>query len=205
MQRIILAVASVLVSSCALAPLTSTKNARSLGKGNWEINSGLSPAFTFTAGRGMTDAFDLGATLEFALEGTTALWGKYSFSESNAPSALALYGGGFDSSGGRGFFLGPVVDFQARWFQAYLIPKYNYVDWDISRSKANESSSIIDFFADGLTGSHHYMQMVLGTNFWFTKGFGLNLNAYFLHSLSGSSRLEFKNDALGGAELMFRF
>ena len=205
MQKIILAVASLLVSSCALAPLTSTKNARSLGKGNWGINSGFSPAFTFTAGRGMTDAFDLGATMEIALEGTTSLWGKYSFSESSAPSAFALYGGGFRSSGGRGFFLGPVADFQVKWFQAYLIPKYSYVDWDISRSKANNSSSIFDFLANDLTSHHHYIQMILGTNFWFTESFGLNLNAYFLHSLSGSSGLEFKNDALGGAELMFRF
>ena len=197
-------VALLLCSSCAMAPLTSTKNARPLGAGNWEINTGFSPSYTFSAGRGMGDAFDLGATLELGLESTTALWGKYSLLGADGPAALALYGGGFDSSGGRGFFLGPVVDYRKGWFEAYFIPKYNYVDWKAWDIENEEDDAIVRI-AEGFEGHHDYMQLILGFNFWFTDGFGLNLNGQSFRSLSGSSSLEFKDDTLVGAELMFRF
>ena len=166
----------LLCSSCAMAPLTSTKNARPLGSGNWEINSGMIPAFTSTIGIGVTEAIDLGVTLEFSFEWKKALWSKYSFLGKDGPIAFALYGGAFDSLSGRGFFLGPVVDFKKDWFEIYLLPKYSYVDWQGTLGKKEKDDLIIRKLNNDSIGHTRYIQTILGINFWFTEGLGLNIN-----------------------------
>ena len=187
-----------------MAPFTSTKNARPLGQGNWEVSTGISPAVTLTMGRGMTDSLDLGATFELSLDSTTSLWGKYSLFDADVPVALALYGGGFRSSRGQGFFAGPVIDFQWGNYQVFFVPKYNYVDWNSDWTRDDNDGFIIRFLEERV-GHYSYLQNLLGLNVWFTDGFGLSLYLHFFRKLSGSTRHRFRKGRTGGVELLFRF
>ena len=117
---------------------------------------------------------------------------------------MALYGGGFRSSRGQGFFAGPVFDYRTGSFQIFLLPKYNYVDWDSDWTKEDNDGFIIKFL-DRYIGHHAYMQTVLGFNVWFNDNVGMSLYGHFFSSVSGSTEYKFKDGVVGGSELLLRF
>ena len=169
----------LIFTSCSFAPLTSTKTARSLGEGKWEVSTGFSPALNVNVGKGITEKVDAGIIVEQQFSPVVALWGKYSFSTSAEDSAFAAYGGVFKGSGtsdSSGFFFGPVASYKKKWFEIYFLPVFNYVKWEAGSLTLEDQD---DSFFDEInwqSSSLKYMQYTLGVNFWFTEGFALNIS-----------------------------
>ncbi len=193
------------ISACSFAPLTTTKTARSLGEGSWEIDTGFSPAYTLTAGRGISKNLDAGLIFESQISSLFALWGKYSLINSNEKISLALYGGLFQSAdilSSSGAFIGPIISYKSSWFETYLIANYNHVNWNIGNITDGYVDDLFFSFVDWEGVSLNYLQYIWGVNFWFTKGLGLNMNVQYWYFLNH------KNVApafLPGIELMLRF
>jgi len=187
MKKILCLLIILILSSCSIAPLSSTKTARSLGKGKWEIDTGSSLASYFSVSRGFTDNFDARATLEYQAFNVFALSGKYSFinREDEGLSFAAIAGGyvGIDTVKSTGFYLGPVLSYKVKWFEPFLILRYNTFEWEgVDLSSDQRDSFLFDLINfDKADGS--YFQYTLGFNFWFTPKFALSLNAKFLHFL----------------------
>ena len=190
-----------LLSSCSLAPFNTVKTARTLGDGNWEIDTGFSPALYFTTSRGFSDDFDAGVMVERQFFPVFGLFGKYSFlNKKDDEFSASVYGGGFlgvDVVESSGFFLGPVLSYKASWFEPYIVIKYNWVKWKGQDLNGDEKDDLfVDLFRfDDIEFS--YMQYVLGFNFWCTEGFALNINAKYF-SFFGS-------DVSDDADALFGF
>ena len=88
-----LAALLIAICSCSLAPLSSTKTARSLGAGGWEVSAGLSPVPAFSLGRGITENLDFGLLMETQFRFLGALWAKYAFRSTDDGFSISLYGG----------------------------------------------------------------------------------------------------------------
>ena len=182
------------------------KNGKITWKKNWEINTGFSPAPTFSFGRGFTDDFDAGMILEQQLFTQLALWTKYAFINSGDNGvSLAGYGGvfqAFDFGSSKGFFIGPIVSYKKDWFETYFITRYNYVTWNLGAITPDDRDDVFINQIDWASGSFTYLQGTLGVNFWFSEGFGLNINAQYFKFLE----LEAETDEIiPGIELMWRF
>jgi len=200
----------VLFSSCSLAPFTSTKTARSLGKGTWEIDAGISPAYSFSASRGLSHKFDLGLTIEGQVGAPVfALNGKYAFiNKQNEGFSLSGFGGAFSGAGADsyGYYLGPVFSYKVKWFEPYLVARYNWVKWkgvDLSTDDTDDLFvDLLDFDDTDIS----YMQYTFGINFWFSQTFGLNLNLKVITFFGNDVEADDQSGvATPGVALLLRF
>lgn len=196
----------LLTSACSMAPYTSPKTARALGQGNWEVSTGLSPAFNVSAAVGVHEKVEVGVLLEQQFFTETAVWGKFTALDfkDDGPS-VAFYGGGFlavDASGTDGYFLGPIVSFKKDWFEMYLVARYNKVNWETAEITLEDQNDADLLYFDWSAGSTQYYQYVLGINFWFTQKFALNISAQYWQFIGSDAEQE---SIEPGVELVWRF
>lgn len=176
----------LVLCSCSVAPLTSPKTARPLGKSNKHITTGMSPVPTLDFGYGASDNWDVGAGVEAQLGYVLSLWNKYSFNASaeyNKKVAYAFYSGAFSGVGDSktyGAFIAPVVSYKHSWFEIYLVPKLNYLAWDASSFDLEDDDGETWGTVEYESGSLTYMQYTLGFNFWFGENHGLNITTLVL-------------------------
>ena len=205
-KKHILFLITLLGTSCAQAPFTSTKSAVSLGKGNWQTGTSLSPTFTMSATRGVTDRLDMGIVYEVGLGTTIALWSKYALLDKKKNWALALNGGGFQSSDpitSRGFFIGPIASVPLKYFEVYLSIRHNYVDWELENLTAQNRNDL--WFSNPNTSGHTtYLQTVLGFNIWISDKVGINIKGQYLSSSLKDSEYAFDDNFLPGFEFIAR-
>ena len=180
--------------SCSIAPLTTPKTARTLGRGHWEIDTGFSPTY-FSAHRGFSKNFDVGLTIESQIGLAFELSGKYALlNRSEQGTSFAIFGGVFSGSSLRGrssvLRLGPILSYKMNWWEPYVIVTYNRGQWEwgglteYSGSRMNNFIDLNDLQLDrGETFSYSYIQYSLGSNFWFTKGFAFTFNVKHLSFL----------------------
>ena len=188
--------------SCSIAPVHSPKTARILGINKWEINAESIP-LSFSAYRGLSRDFDIGFTIEAQIGIVYEVSGKYALlNKSDQGVSLSglggLFGGESFGSSSQGFRLGPILSYKNSWWEPYVMISYNQVHWeyefkekeDDSMSRGN--SAIIDIIGDDVSGkgTYRYMQCSLGSSFWLTEGFAINIDAKTL--------LFFDNDVRGG-------
>ncbi|MBF0298058.1 MAG: hypothetical protein HQK51_05020 [Oligoflexia bacterium] len=197
---------------CSMAPLTSTKNASTLGASNWEISTGFVPTPSLSASRGFGKDFDSGIIIEGQMFPLIALWGKYAFRNFEGLEffrkdyAFSLYGGIFhalDPAASKGFFIGPVISYKYNWTEVFLSVRYNWTHWDSVDASFSDKENFIFHDLKREKETLSYMQYSLGVNFWFTEKFGLSLAGKVLQAVDGSNYLDFT--VLPSAELMFKF
>lgn len=202
MKRLIL-ISLFIFSSCSLAPLTSPKTASSLGKGELELTGGLSPAANATLIYGLTEDLDFGGTYEIQFFQQVSVWGKYSFINQMQSHSLALYGGVFaalDASSTRGIFVGPVYSYRHKWFEHYLVTRYNYVNWGAGDIKQEDKEdSLLDLNWD--SGHFSYLQFSYGINFWTSEKFAINISAQYFYYLDNDGDA---SNIVPGIELIFK-
>lgn len=152
---------SVFFISCAMAPLTTPKTARSLGEGNWEIDLGATPSY-LSVNRGFSENLDMGLTVENQLGLVFELSGKSAFiNRSEEGYSLALFGGVFtgDTLGGNSseFRLGPVLSYKSGWWEPYLVLTYNLGQWEWEGLTKDEDSKSDNSFIDESISGHLYV------------------------------------------------
>ncbi|MCJ7486940.1 MAG: hypothetical protein MUQ25_12355 [Candidatus Aminicenantes bacterium] len=161
---------ALLASGC-LAPLSNSFTARSLGKGKIGLDGGISalvrqegsvilPAFAIAVG--LSSDFDLGVQMESASIG---LFGKYSFinNKERGFSLAGVLGAGAVASGSYAY-AGPVLSYKSKAVEPYFVGRFNYVHY-------GKSDNVLDMEP----GTYTYVQFTLGSIFWLTQSFGLNV------------------------------
>ena len=137
------------------------------------------------------------------------LSGKYAFlNKQEEGFSLSGFGGvflGYDVVESSGYYVGPVFSYKIGWFEPYLVARYNWLKWkgqDLSSDKRD------DLFVDLLSFEDvelSYMQYTLGFNFWFSKGFALNLNAKYFTFFGNDVESDDETNILPGLAFMWRF
>lgn len=184
----------LLQAACSIAPFSSSITARSNGNGVHSFQGGgtlvgakgvkgVLPEFKWLAG--LTDNWDIGLQYEILSLG---LLTRYSFVNNDEGFSLAGFGGFGDMVGGNYIYAGPAVSFRAGQWEPFFNLRYNHIHWKKQSGTLNFTSN--DGTSTGIpyetsAVDFHYYQAALGTVFWFTEKFGLNLDANAISSNSG--------------------
>ena len=176
---------------CLLGPIASEKTARTLGKGNIGISTGVNGALpNATIEYGVSDNIDLHLTGEYQFGTLLATGGKMAFIRNEQGLNVALSAGLFNSiqrvqtndeafvnySGGP--YVSPIVSYKRERIEPYLFLK--------TTLSINDSLGVLPVV---LTGS--------GVNLWLNPRIGLNLN--------GKAVLYPVPDLIPSANLLLRF
>jgi hypothetical protein len=173
------------IASCAFAPMNSSKTARAIPEDETLVDFGFSPFPYATLASGLADKLTLSGSIEQQLFPLVAVALKYSFLDRNEGFSLAAELG---TSLGMGVvksysgFVGPIFSWKKNWFEIYLYPKYNYVHFDKLELSDGDKA---DLFIDAIDpGSISYLLNALGSTWWVTPEFGLNLELKYFVLLS---------------------
>jgi hypothetical protein len=193
---------ALLSQACSIAPFASEKSAKTLGKNNYEMAYGASPAGYVAISKGLADNIDASLTIERQWDLIGSLSMKYAMMQSDEGSSIAATGGLFVTSDGStsGYYLGPIMSYKYKWFELYGHVKYNRVSW-----KADSTFNEDDYtFEHDLKqdASFGYFLGVVGTNLQFAKHWSLNLNAKTLFVADTSSD---GDNLLPSLSLLYRF
>ncbi|MBY0517118.1 MAG: hypothetical protein K2P81_09430 [Bacteriovoracaceae bacterium] len=178
----------MLTGACSLAPMMTTRSAKTLGSGNNRIQaSPYVPVAGVTYERGVSDNIDLGASLELQFGPVYSAFGKYAFINQDEGFSLAASGGGFAGNGivnSSGAYAGPIVSWRKGGFETFLFSRFNHVKW----GKADLSSDNNDQLAIDIKNSlgnitFNYLQFDLGFNFYTNPRFMLGLGVSYLKML----------------------
>ncbi len=168
----------LLLTGCSFAPLTSHHTANPLGKGTSSLKLGLSPLPVVSYSRGMGQQVDLNLFFEYQLVPIVGGSFKFSLGKQGPGSNLAVSLGASGNTTSKAYYSGIITSYRSQTFEPYFNFRYNYVTWDSSKIESEEDK-LNDFFSK-MSKHFHYYQAIAGLNIWFSKTFGLNLNAKIL-------------------------
>jgi len=201
----ILALASILLlSACAVAPLSNHVTARTNGEGDSLASAGSTlgvgdmgwlPSLKYSVG--LSEDFDIGFQYEVIEYG---VWGKYAFlNRQEGWSAAGLVGTGLGLEGYYGY-LGPVVSLKTGKWEPYFISRFNYVRY---KQRKTSLDSTGEFSVN--PGTYRYFQHTLGFLYWPKHWFGLGLEASLLNTWHSPYILRGKPRYLLSWNASFRF
>jgi hypothetical protein len=173
MKLSLLLLSAIFLSSCSLAPFSSTYSGRSYGAGKANIELGNVASNYYTRlGYGVSKNLDVGYTVEFGNFNTSGVLLKYSFL--NQPEGLSIAAeysfGGTDKS--EFWYGGGIVSLNmAKTIELYLNARYNRVDIDPADYELGDDLGGIQFEDYDLA----YLYMAFGMNVWFSQTAGLNI------------------------------
>lgn len=193
MKKLFILILSLVLQSCAYAPLSNTHSARTLGKGGVSVqlaaeyvlapareSSEKSAAAASRLGYGIGKNTDLGIVSEFYF-GDLLIggWLKHAFINEPAGPAFSVEvsTGGADHS--SYFYVAPMVGYKLKWWEPYIIARYNYTTFH-GKPEAHFGDTVIDLSNPGYPADQekkHYGSITLGNTLWATNWLGLNLNA----------------------------
>lgn len=192
MKRSILFLLLAVIAGCSIAPMMTTRNARTLGEGGNKMQvSPALPVLGVSYERGLTENWDMGLAAELQLGSVYSAFTKYAFINTEDGFSLAMSGGGFYGSSiadvkSRGFYAGPVVSWRKDWFEVFLFPRYNYVHWqgfDIEQDESETDDLAFDLKPNDSSYSFRYLQVDLGFNFYTNARFNLGVGASYIYFL----------------------
>jgi hypothetical protein len=195
------------LSACSFAPLTSSKSARTLGKGNWEIDTGASPLLNAAVNRGMSDDWDFGLTVEQQFGPVFALTSKNGlYNNQGNGLSLSLLSSIYVATGvvtGKGFYVGPIVSYQGQKWEFFSSLRYNWLKWDGSDLSPDDRTDLIISVLNFDDVSINYLQYHFGFNYWFNQKFAWGLDGKYL-SFFGSN-VKSSSKLIPGTSLIWRF
>lgn len=191
--------ASMILTSCSLAPFGPTPTARSYGQGHVQTEVGNNnSSYILKFGLGLTKEFDAGFIMEFGELSTSAIFMKYAFiNNETGPSAAMEFG--YGSTDTTIFYYGGIVGSLAfsKEFEVFVNARVNSVSTDqsdIEKDKFYGNIKITDYNVSYLQGS-------AGFNIWFNKISGLSLYATYF----AGEKIETQQDTIFGGSLLFNF
>lgn len=194
----------IILSSCAFAPMNSSKTARAISEDQTLVDFGFSPFPYATISSGLAKRVTVSGSIEQQLFPLIASAIKYSFSDKQEGFALAVEGG---ASLGMGVvksysgFGGPILSWKKNWFEAYIYPKFNYVHFD--KLELSQSDRADLFVSEVDPGSMTYLLNAVGVTWWINSNFAINTEAKYLVILSKPG--EVKHDLIPSIGFMIGF
>jgi hypothetical protein len=194
----------LLLSGCAVAPLSTHTSARTNGEGKSMLTAGSTFGVAKSAAvptvrysLGLSDRFDIGFQYEVVEYGVS---GKYLLAGGGEGFSLsALVGTGLGWSGFYGFG-GGVVSWLSGTFEPYFAERYNYVSFPKNDVNVEEVGEVhLD------PGTYHYLQHSLGFFVWPIDWLGVGIEASAFTTISGPFILKGKDKFLFGGQASFRF
>jgi len=186
MKKIALGILALNLTACSIAPLTTPNGGTTIGKGEVDISTNLSPAPSATVTFGYKDNTDIGMTVESQIFNTYGFWVKHSFLNQKQGAAAAFIAGAFkstSSTGSRGFYLGPTLSYTFSDFEFFATGRYNKVYWDGLEILSETEKDDVFFTVDDT--EFDYWQADIGFNYSVSDTVKLTL---------GTSCLYFEND-----------
>lgn len=191
-------------SSCAFAPMNSSKTARPLKEDQTMVDFGFSPFPYVNLSKSVSKRVTISGSIEQQLFPLVSGAVKYSFQDSADGFSFATEVGG---SLGMGIvksysgFGGPIVSWKKKKFEFYLYPKVNFVHFDKVELSSSDKDDL--FINEVDPGSITYVLTALGTTFWFEENIGLNLEIKHFALLSKPG--EVKKDIIPSIGMMIGF
>ena len=173
-----------MVNGCSFAPLNSPHTARSLGKGENNVNASVSP-LGLEYSRGIAENTDIGIGAEMQFGPLYTGWMKHSFVNNSKGGSTALLGGIFYGDGvydstTKGYYFGPVVSYRFDAAEWYLAAKYNRVYWEVGENNVKDKDDESIFTIEPISHNFSYYQINAGLSYWFTDSFNTDLSALCL-------------------------
>ncbi len=212
MRIVIVLLSCVFLASC-ITPQTSTpKTARTLGKGNWELDLGsYIPTLNLSVSRGFSENFDLRLAGEHGHSlFVVGLNGTYAFL--NQPEGFSISATGGIAIGipvkevtTISTFLGPIASYKFGKLETYFVTK---IGWASVNEGREEDSDKVESYFESWAGDNNatYVQSSLGLNFWFNDNHALNVNANHFYRIDiNTARADDPHFLIGGLSYIWRF
>ncbi|MCB0415008.1 MAG: hypothetical protein KDD50_11785 [Bdellovibrionales bacterium] len=170
-SRLLFAIFGLLFSGCALGPILSHDNGRSLGDSNGSIGLNVTNQgyYALKASYGFDENLDIGVELEALALG---LRGKYSFINQENGYSTAVVGGLGTTLGGSYYYVQSANSYRTgKWepFGSLRITKVSYSASDIT--DANTGDILTSYPASSFT----YGTIFIGSKYHFSEKFNLSL------------------------------
>lgn len=191
MKKLFILVLSFVLQSCAYAPLSNTHSPRTLGKGGVSVQLAAehvpaareSPKKSTVGSRlgyGIGKNTDLGIVSEFYF-GDLLIggWLKHAFINDPADPTFSVEVSAGGAEYSSYFYVAPMVGYKLRWWESYIIARYNYATFH-GKPEAHFHETVIDLSDPGYPADKekkHYGSITLGNTLWATDWLGLNVNA----------------------------
>ena len=198
-KKLILALAALHLSACAVGPLVTHETARTVGKNNHELMAGFgSASYVAKWNYGLSENLDLGLHLEPLSFGVRAKYAFINGQESGWSLATAL-GAGI-SLGGSAQHADLMTSYFVKEWEPYMNVRLVHVKSDpVKLTNEDTGPFQLNFEADDF----FYSEFTLGTRYWFTKQFSLSLEGSAL--TPRSSHLKVARHTLLGLAAGYRF
>jgi hypothetical protein len=191
------------IQACSIAPYTSEKSAKTLGKNNYEVATGGGTPFLYLSiSRGLSENLDASLIFEAQMELIYSISMKYAIQQSDEGMSYGVTGGLFvtQAHNSSGFYLGPIMSYKNKKYEFYSHVKYNRVNLKGSSSVDDDNYAFEhDLREDESFG---YFLGVVGTNLQFAKHWLVNINAKYLFGIDKTSDGE---PVVPGVSLIYRF
>jgi hypothetical protein len=174
--------------SCALAPMMSHRSAQTIGKDKNRIQAmpGIS-VLGVSYERGVSENWDLGASLEQQLGYVASVYSKYALVNKDQGVSWALSGGGFAGSSvanTSGAYGGSILSWKNGGFELFLFPRLNHVNWHGANLSSDESDQLfVDFINSASDITLNYVQVSIGMNFYSSGAFNMGFGASYFNFL----------------------
>lgn len=174
MKKIII-LSLLVLSGCAVGPLTSHETARTVGDGNHEIVAGFGQSgFVGKWSYGLKEDLDIGVHLEFFSIGLRA---KYAFLNSSNGFSLAGAAGIGDSLGGGHYYGELLTSYMFGTFEPFVTGRFVRVKTDPVEFGNDADNDEADFTINSY--KFNYVQVLYGTRIW--------INPNWLVSVEGAT------------------
>lgn len=178
--------------SCALAPMMSHRSAQTIGKDNNRIqaNPGIS-VLGVSYERGISENWDLGASLEQQLGYVTSVFSKYALINQDQGLSWSLSGGGFAGSSivnTTGGYAGTVLSWKKDKIELFVFPRLNHVNWHgTNLTKDQQDDIFVDIVNSASDITINYVQVSFGLNFYSSGAFNMGFGASYFNFLDSGS------------------
>ena len=185
-MKITIILSLLMMGSCAFAPMMSHRSGKTIGKDKNRIQA--SPGISVLGvsyERGVSENWDMGASLEQQLGTVGSVFTKYALVNSEQGVSWAMSGGGFVGSGisnASGAYGGSVVSWRKDSFELFIFPRFNHVKWHGTDLSTSESDRLIlDDIDDASDRSINYAQVSLGFNVYLERTFYMGFGASYFN------------------------
>ena len=168
MKNTLLLIMLFITTSCAFGPLMMNETARTVGKGNGDINFGYGLAgYVVKYNYGLLKDLDIGIQYEALSIGVRAKYAFINNQEKGFSLAAALGTGA--SLGGSHNYADLIASYKNERFEPYFGYRYVSVKTDPVEFEDNEDDDVIDLsFLRIDSFKYKYGQAFLGFKYWFT-------------------------------------
>lgn len=190
---------SSLLTSCSIAPFSTTTSGKSVGAGNFQAEIGnVNNTYNLKVLTGLAKNFDLGFIMEFGAISTAALHMKYSIMNNKTGPSIATEFGYGSTETTTFYYAGMIASLAfSEQFELFVAPRINSVsteETDIERDKFHGNFKLLAYDVT-------YVQLTYGFNLFLTETTGLALYSTYFRG----EDIETLSDSTFGANFIFKY